>query len=307
MKRVSGVRAFTLIELLVVIAIIAILAAILFPVFAQAREAARKAVCLSNNKQIGLGVMMYVQDYDEDYPTNYWGLQPIGVSDNDTGSPNYYTSITWLWEIYPYIKNRQIFACPSDPTSKSDGWKGYDANTYNLTYDGACNNDGWGVPTPISYAASIYLISYIVPTAPDQCFGGDPGLASWGMLGPTSLASVPSPSSTYLIADYGREDMETWWVNNLRAANYTAVYNASAPGGGASQDNKEPWHTRLQSDASIFRHQFGQNIVFGDGHTKWRRGQAITSGVLGYDGFVSSEGLCKRDYPGTSDEANNCP
>src|SRR5215475_10860098 len=98
---------FTLIELLVVIAIIAILAAILFPVFAQAREAARKTVCLSNTKQVGLGVMMYVQDYDEDYPTISWGLAPIGVSDNDTGSRNYYTAITWMWQVYPYIKNRQ--------------------------------------------------------------------------------------------------------------------------------------------------------------------------------------------------------
>ena len=62
-------RGFTLIELLVVIAIIAILAAILFPVFAQAREAARKSTCLSNEKQIGMGVLMYIQDYDERIPT----------------------------------------------------------------------------------------------------------------------------------------------------------------------------------------------------------------------------------------------
>ncbi|HEY3298451.1 MAG TPA: prepilin-type N-terminal cleavage/methylation domain-containing protein, partial [Armatimonadota bacterium] len=68
-KRNSG---FTLIELLVVIAIIAILAAILFPVFAQAREKARSASCLSNEKQIGLGLMMYMQDYDETYPMAYY-------------------------------------------------------------------------------------------------------------------------------------------------------------------------------------------------------------------------------------------
>src|SRR5690348_11021219 len=71
-------RAFTLIELLVVIAIIAILAAILFPVFAQAREAARKATCQSNLKQIGSGLLMYIQDYDETYPVNdYGGNQPF--------------------------------------------------------------------------------------------------------------------------------------------------------------------------------------------------------------------------------------
>ncbi len=93
-------RGFTLIELLVVIAIIAILAAILFPVFARAREKARMTSCLSNLKQIGLGFLMYVQDYDERTPTNGgWG-PPV----------TYY----WQPKIEPYLKNTQIFACPSD-------------------------------------------------------------------------------------------------------------------------------------------------------------------------------------------------
>src|ERR1700742_4223315 len=89
-------NAFTLIELLVVIAIIAILAAILFPVFAQAREAARKTSCLSNTKQLGLGIMQYVQDYDETYPMDEWNAANIGVADNDTHSGNYISVITWL-------------------------------------------------------------------------------------------------------------------------------------------------------------------------------------------------------------------
>src|SRR5579872_2890780 len=92
MSTTSRSRGFTLIELLVVIAIIAILAAILFPVFAQAREAARKAVCISNNRQIGLGAMMYVQDYDEMYPTNAWNTPAIGVADNDVHSGNYHSA-----------------------------------------------------------------------------------------------------------------------------------------------------------------------------------------------------------------------
>lgn len=100
-------RGFTLIELLVVIAIIAILAAILFPVFARARENARRASCQSNLKQIGLGVMQYVQDYDEKYP----------ITANQTG---FYGGLDWgLWmvNVFPYVKSTQIFACPSSSSS----------------------------------------------------------------------------------------------------------------------------------------------------------------------------------------------
>ncbi|RYX81022.1 DUF1559 domain-containing protein [bacterium] len=100
--------AFTLIELLVVIAIIAILAAILFPVFARARENARRASCQSNLKQIGLGVLQYVQDYDETYPLNTRG--------GTTGGNDF---ALWMVNIYPYVKSTQIFACPSGKNTQS--------------------------------------------------------------------------------------------------------------------------------------------------------------------------------------------
>jgi prepilin-type N-terminal cleavage/methylation domain-containing protein/prepilin-type processing-associated H-X9-DG protein len=99
-------RAFTLIELLVVIAIIAILAAILFPVFARAREKARQTSCLSNMKQMGTASMMYVQDYDERFPLSYY--QTV----NAAGQPCYFT---FLAAVEPYVKNRQIYQCPSEP------------------------------------------------------------------------------------------------------------------------------------------------------------------------------------------------
>jgi len=95
--------AFTLIELLVVIAIIAILAAILFPVFARARENARKTSCLSNLKQLGLGFAQYTQDYDEKFSKSQYN--------NDS----YSTVFTWASCIYPYVKSGQIFQCPSNP------------------------------------------------------------------------------------------------------------------------------------------------------------------------------------------------
>src|SRR5262245_57444332 len=96
-------KAFTLIELLVVIAIIAILAAILFPVFAQARERARNASCVSNLKQIGTAAMMYAQDYDEQF-------LPFGVY---TGRPSPGTFVYWQTLIQPYARNRGFTLCPS--------------------------------------------------------------------------------------------------------------------------------------------------------------------------------------------------
>lgn len=103
-------RGFTLIELLVVIAIIAILAAILFPVFAQARDKARAASCLSNEKQIGLGLMMYTQDYDETYPTAY--MYKNNTATTNGGSAGGYIHYSAM--VQPYIKSDKIWVCPSD-------------------------------------------------------------------------------------------------------------------------------------------------------------------------------------------------
>lgn len=102
-------RGFTLIELLVVIAIIAILAAILFPVFAKAREAARKSSCSSNLKQIGLAILSYAQDYDEQYP-----YDSAAYSAGITGNGNWFSSTnSWVARVQPYIKNQNVFQCPS--------------------------------------------------------------------------------------------------------------------------------------------------------------------------------------------------
>ncbi len=113
MGKKKVIKAFTLIELLVVIAIISILASILFPVFARARENARRSSCLSNLRQLGTATMMYVQDYDERYP-----------------SSRYYTGtqyVYWNQMLQPYIKTIEVFYCPSSPI-KGATEGGYGAN-----------------------------------------------------------------------------------------------------------------------------------------------------------------------------------
>jgi prepilin-type N-terminal cleavage/methylation domain-containing protein/prepilin-type processing-associated H-X9-DG protein len=154
MFRSSRRSGFTLIELLVVIAIIAILAAILFPVFAQAREKARQATCQSNLKQIGLAYLMYAQDYDE-LGAPMWcksGLNPDGSS-KANWPPAVFTGTTWgtYWpdEIYPYVKlghsrdandtmgtkgNRGVFSCPSvDAVIQDMGTAGWGSVSYGIT------------------------------------------------------------------------------------------------------------------------------------------------------------------------------
>ncbi len=157
-------RAFTLIELLVVIAIIAILAAILFPVFAKAREKARQSSCASNHKQIALAFLQYAQDYDECFPGSASGGTALGY----VGAWAYTTdSVTWDMTkggLAPYVKNVQLFICPSDPVGRtklvsyemnwSCAWKsqGYFTEPARIVLTGDVTMDdgafGWQDATP---------------------------------------------------------------------------------------------------------------------------------------------------------------
>jgi len=155
---VKRLRGFTLIELLVVIAIIAILAAILFPVFAKAREKARASSCLSNIKQIGLAIMQYSQDYDEEWPyAAYNGGTTLGNH--------------WLVSTSPYIKSEQIWICPSGKsTMRNSGswaaWNGIaDRAAYSWNEDAQNRRSIAACGNP----ANTYLL---MDRGADQCFTG---------------------------------------------------------------------------------------------------------------------------------------
>ncbi|MBC8139524.1 MAG: DUF1559 domain-containing protein [Fibrella sp.] len=245
--------AFTLIELLVVIAIIAILAAILFPVFAQAREKARQTSCLSNVKQLGLAALQYSQDFDESMPQ--------GLSASWENS--------WINDILPYVKTYDIFRCPSDspeglqPTAEYLGVGiSYAANVY----CGDKANGPWG-----------FGGAFGVTETPTHPFWNDT---------PT-VADFSRPADTIMIAEKHFETSNT----RLRGAEWTDPKNSAPvignqgnfgwflswmskgsndqysqiPDGGRPADAKFP---NGRTGGVTAKHSEFANFVFVDGHAK---------------------------------------
>ncbi len=240
-------RGFTLIELLVVIAIIAILAAILFPVFAQARESARSTQCLSNMRQLGTGVVMYTNDYDEMYPElasgGCWGRAGIANS-------------LWSRQIYPYVKNKGVFNCPSANISRAGFrfWSNVAVPEEQEINPPPCNNEHTD-----RRAMPIGMNKFFAPYW--QCREGvDPGCqAYWD---PCSTLGIPACDAV----------CASQYISHARireAAKLVVLTDGvtSCNGGGGYWINVSGPANSLFSISG--RHREGHTVAFADGHSKW--------------------------------------
>jgi len=253
MRRSKG---FTLIELLVVIAIIAILAAILFPVFAQARAKARQSSCLSNIKQLGLSELMYVEDWDGKFQSvkNVW--PPRGPAfwavDVATGNFDYRYYVT-MW---PYVKNINIMRCPAD---RSAYW-GYETNPWGTLYT-------FEPPRPPGEPNLVgkWRLGYGFNAMLDMSYTWGPG-GDWDG---REQDSWPFPLRVPILADC--------WFSEF------AAYRTTTPDGtnidcGVACANGLQWtaDTVYANLTDWSRHSGGSNIVWLDGHAAWMYGPRAT-------------------------------
>ena len=244
-------RGFTLIELLVVIAIIAILAAILFPVFAQARESARMSSCLSNMKQLGLALRMYAQDYDETYSN-------VRLTDGPGGRLD--TGIVWMNVVQPYIKNKGIFGCPANPYKDSPP-----GNKVTMVDNG--NAEGWFVEPdgrmPVSYGMNTTVTNWLPANWTNE--------SSWTDLSPMKDAKLVRPAETIAIAEIAWQtaDVHVGWAGK------DAVGGAGVGGGCDGGDNNAAEQRKgLYKHRGAYPHGSGGNapgnFIYWDGHAKTR-------------------------------------
>ncbi len=250
----GSVRGFTLIELLVVIAIISILAAILFPVFARARENARRTACLSNLKQIGLGVAMYTQDYDErlvsySYPT----------PDGSAPAPGIPATYGFQVALHPYVKNYQLYVCPSAKKISTSGSTSCD-------------------PTKVStnaLGAGSYGYNYIHLGDYYRNSSGSPSASNPNILRDRALADITVPTETVMLTEItgingtGPTYQPTDWDNAATGSCHTGP----AP--------------KILGDQRGFWHFDGTNVTFGEGHVKFMKWDTL--GDYDRNGTIDNE------------------
>ena len=268
--RTSG---FTLIELLVVIAIIAILAAILFPVFAQAKEAAKKTDCLSNQKQIDLALQMYTTDYDEQYPSgsrnnpNAMGMMTDG----------YTFGLGWAGQVYVYTKNGALLKCPDDSTSPVSANSMEEA----LSPVSYCFNYNIG-QTPsdslLTAPANTVMFAEVTGDVADVTAVDEIGKS---MMLPGIYSCSGDGLNVLQITDsLGMMIMGYPWPGVQSAGSYTALYETGILGGYMPSTVPYPSYFDPSLNNGIAgRHSGGATYAMGDGHAKYFRPGAISPGA----------------------------
>ena len=262
--RCTAKYGFTLIELLVVIAVIALLAAILFPVFARARENARKTSCLSNVRQLGLGFMQYAQDYDEKLPLGSKVIYPGG------GATGWYVGVGWGGQIFPYVKSAQIYKCPSDSTTAT-------APLVPVSYGGNDQvmeddvNVGVGGVTGFNHIASmnapaktvlLFELRGSTANVTDSLeSGGPPNTCVSGGHANFFCRGGGSPMAT----------VEKYATGYLGGKSFTGSF------GGSGCTLNAGYVNDCMVDA-VGRHLEGSNYAFCDGHAKWLKGSMVSPG-----------------------------
>jgi len=271
---------FTLIELLVVIAIIAILAAILFPVFAQAREQARKTSCLSNTKQLALGCIMYTQDYDETLVMGWNWTAPGELRDNGAV---YRAWTAWTKNIQPYIKNEQILLCPDNSQNSfitsanvSAREEIYSPYGYNYGYLGTFNGTD---PSGLGYEWLPITLAGISRPAQEVMITDDQG-PNWADTGHATVWYQPAGNiieppdaclspSVFFSSGWGLPD------------GLTAAYDYPGYGG-------VDWRHSGSGFVQGVLPTGGVNTAFTDGHAKFYRPGGLAAGT----NFQPNQGGC---------------
>ncbi len=262
-RRTRLAHGFTLIELLVVIAIIAILAAILFPVFAKAREKARQITCASNLKQISLGILQYYQDSDEQFPS---------LTAFASGKPG--ELVGWADEIAPYLKSIAVLHCPDDPRAQN-------TDPHAQPYDPQYKNTAY----------TSYFYNAVLGTVGNGYKYDQGGI---------KLSQMNYPSLTILNGDndgYNAGNGMPYDSGNGGPNGFYCNFKIHSQVGGSNCD----YPVASSATASI-RHSDGANYAFADGHAKWTRVTSIwggdstfTTGVVHADRDYPGLGISGND------------